>query len=84
MNEKLAKASQRETIQCAIDKMMETNYLRDVNVLPISSRLRLQDGNAGDKWGKDIPASVLYMDYLTPVLNYISGKGFESSSHNQR
>eukprot|EP00804_Cyclotella_cryptica_P023027 CCRYP_000296-RB/>CCRYP_000296-RB protein AED:0.44 eAED:0.48 QI:0/0/0/1/0/0/2/0/385 len=55
MNEKLAKASRRETIQCAIDDMKETHYRRDVHLLPMSAHFRLLDGNFGDKSGKDIP-----------------------------
>jgi hypothetical protein len=67
----LAKESRQETIQCAIGNKKETKYRKDIHFLPISSHFGLLAGNDDDKLDKDM--SIFYMDYLTDMLNNISG-----------
>jgi len=61
--------ARRQTIQCAIHDVQETNYRGDVHLLPIASHFRLLDG----AYRNDIAVSVFYMDDLEEVLQHLSG-----------
>jgi hypothetical protein len=68
-NEMMAAAARQQLIQCAIDDINETNYRRDVHLLPMAAHFRLLDG--GTDGIQDIPISVFYMDHLQDVLDGI-------------
>ncbi len=58
----------RKTIQCAIH---DTQYRRDVHLVPIASHFRLLD---------DVAVSVFYMDDIQDVLSHLLGNGVDQSS----
>ena len=62
-NQQLRKLRQ-QTIQCAIQDMITTNYRKDVHLLPITSHFRLLD---------DVRVSVFNMEDIHGVLSYLVG-----------
>ena len=73
-------AARRQLINCAINDMVETNYRRDVHLLPMVAHFRLLDGNSQDGFSTNISVSVFYMNHLEHVLNAISNDSKESET----
>ena len=55
-------------VKSAIDDMRETNYRRDVHLLPMTAHFRLLDGASADESYHDIPISIFNMNELQDVL----------------
>jgi len=70
--QKLRKLRQ-QTIQCAIQDMMSTNYRKDVHLLPITSHFRLLD---------DVAVSVFNMNDIQHVLSYLVGNTNQQEEDN--
>ncbi|KAL7530134.1 hypothetical protein ACHAXR_003326, partial [Thalassiosira sp. AJA248-18] len=67
----------RQTIQCAIQDMIETTYRRDVHLLPIASHFRLLNNvtmGEEEKEGRDIAVSVFHMQDIEDVLLHLGNK----------
>ena len=62
--EKKEQELRQQTIQCAIQDMITTNYRKDVHLLPITSHFRLLD---------DVRVSVFNMNDIQDVLSYLVG-----------
>ena len=62
--EKKEQELRQQTIQCAIQDMIVTNYRKDVHLLPIASHFRLLD---------DVAVSVFNMEDIQHVLSYLVG-----------
>ena len=58
------KRLRQQTIQCATQDMITTNYRKDVHLLPITSHFRLLD---------DVAVSVFNMNDIQHVLSYLVG-----------
>ena len=76
----------RKTIQCAMLDMEETNYRRDVHLLPMASHFRLLDdvdgtGYDGEGNHVGIAVSVFYMDDIDDVLHYLGGEDDKNDSN---
>ena len=80
INANAAASARRQLINCAIDDMNETNYRRDVHLLPMASHFRLFDGNNRNHLSRNIYISVFYMNDLEYVLSTISDKGKKPGS----
>lgn len=83
--EKELKKFRQQTIQCSIQDMIDTNYRKDVHLLPIASHFRLLDVDNAErnestggttsigKNNNDLAVSVFWMDDITEVLSYLVG-----------
>jgi len=67
------KRLRQQTIQCAIQDMMSTNYRKDVHLLPIISHFRLLD---------DVAVSVFNMNDIQHVLSYLVGNTNQQEEDN--
>ena len=70
----LIRKLRQQTIQCAIQDMMSTNYRKDVHLLPITSHFRLLD---------DVRVSVFNMDDIQHVLSYLVGNTIAQVGNSQ-
>ena len=61
--EELQKKFRQQTISCAIQDMKETNYRKDVHLLPMASHFRLLN---------HLAVSVFWMDNIEEVLSHLT------------